>query len=143
MDAVRVLEKVFGQDYNSLKGKRLRMTRLRITGKEICMAHVFTPMDNSVYVNLGLNIGVHEGEDHFGEAVGIIRFTPWEAVIAAADIAVKSANVQLGFMDRFNGSLIITGDLVQVTCAVNSTVDYFRNDLGFAVSEVFGSGFAS
>ncbi len=59
MDAVKVLEKVFGQDYNSLKGKRLRMTRLRIPGKEICMAHVFTPMDNSVYVNLGLNIGVH------------------------------------------------------------------------------------
>ncbi len=139
MDAVRVLEKVFGQDFNSLKGKKLRMTRLRIPGKEICMAHVFTPMDNSVYVNLGLNIGVHEGEDHFGEAVGIIRFTPWEAVIAAADIAIKSADVQLGFMDRFNGSLIITGDLAQVTTAVTSTVDCFRRDLGFTVSKVHGS----
>ena len=139
MDAVKVLEKVFGQDYNSLRGKRLRMTRLRIPGKEICMAHVFTPMDKSVYFNLGLNIGVHEGEDHFGETVGIIRFTPWEAVIAAADIAVKSANVQLGFMDRFNGSLIITGETAQVTTAVRSTVDCFKNDLGFTVSEVFGT----
>ncbi len=139
MDAVQVLEKVFGEDYGSLKGKRLRMTRLRIPGKEVCMAHVFTPMDQNVYINLGLNIGVHEGEDHFGEAVGIIRFTPWEAVIAAADCALKSADVSLGFMDRFNGSLIITGELEQVKTAVNSTVDFFDKDLGFAVCKVFGA----
>ncbi len=39
----------------------------------------------------------------------MIRFTPWEAVVVAADIAVKSANVEIGFMDRFSGSLITYG----------------------------------
>ena len=48
----------------------------------------------------------------------MIRFTPWEAVVVAADIAVKSANVEIGFMDRFSGSLILTGGLVEVQTAV-------------------------
>ncbi|MCR5303474.1 MAG: BMC domain-containing protein [Lachnospiraceae bacterium] len=139
MDSIstkEVLEKIFHDDFENLKGRTLRMTRLRIPGKEVCMAHIITPTHESVYRNLGLNIGIHEGEDHTGEAVGMIRLTPWEAVVAAADLALKSANVEIGFMDRFCGSLIITGDLEQVQTAVRETVGYFERDLGFSVCEV-------
>lgn len=131
-----LLEKIFHDDYEHLKGKTLRMTRLRIPGREVCLAHVFTPVDDSIYKNLGLHIGVHEGEDHSGEAIGLIRFTPWEAVIAAADIALKSGDVQIGFMDRFNGSLIITGRIAQVTTAVEETVRYFGSEVGFGTCPV-------
>ncbi len=132
-----LLEKIFDDDFENLKGRTLRMTRVRIPGKEVCMAHIITPTDNCIYKNLGLDIGVHEGEDHTGEAVGMIRFTPWEAVIAAADFAVKSADVQIGFMDRFCGSLIITGALAQVQTAVEDTVDYFGEELGFDTCPVY------
>ncbi len=132
-----ILEKIFHDDYEHLKGRTLRMTKVRVPGKEVCMAHIITPTDESIYRNLGLNIGVHENEDHTGEAVGLIRFTPWEAVVAAADYALKSANVEIGFMDRFCGSLIVTGDLMQVRIAVEETVNYFENDLGFAGCRVF------
>ncbi|MCR5746988.1 MAG: BMC domain-containing protein [Lachnospiraceae bacterium] len=135
----QILEKIFHDDYEHLKGKTLRMTRVRIPGKEVCMAHVISPTDNSIYKNLGLDIGVHEGEDHTGEAVGIIRFTPWEAVVAAADYALKSANVEIGFMDRFCGSLILTGSLTQVQIAVEETVRYFGNELGFGPCNVYKS----
>ena len=64
--AREILEKIFHDDYEHLKGRTLRMTRVRIPGKEVCMAHIITPTDESVYRNLGLNIGVHEGEDHLG-----------------------------------------------------------------------------
>ncbi len=131
-----LLERIFHDDFEHLKGKTLRMTRLRIPGREVCLAHVFTPTDDSVYRNLGLHIGVHEGEDHTGEAIGLIRFTPWEAVIAAADIALKSGNVEIGFMDRFNGSLIITGRIAQVTTAVEETVRYFGSEAGFGTCPV-------
>ncbi len=134
-----ILERVFHDDYENLKGRTLRMTRLRIPGKEVCLAHVFTPTDKSVYQNLGLHIGVHEGEDHTGEAIGLVRFTPWEAVVVAADIALKSADVQIGFMDRFCGSLIITGKLAQVQTAVEETVRFFGEELGFGKCEVFKS----
>jgi len=131
-----LLEELFHDSYENLKGRTLRMTRLRIPGKEVCLAHVLTPIDDSIYKNLGLHIGVHEGEDHSGEAIGLIRFTPWEAVVVAADIAMKSADIEIGFMDRFCGSLIITGRLEQVRTAVEDTVSYFKNETGFRTCEV-------
>lgn len=134
-----LLEKLFHDDYEHLKGKRLRMTRVRVPGKEVCLAHVISPSQACIYQNLGLHIGVHEGEDHTGEAVGMIRFTPWEAVVAAADVAVKSANVQIGFMDRFCGSLIITGRLTDVQTAVEEVVRYFNEVLDFRTCEIHKS----
>lgn len=126
-----LLEKIFNDDYEHLKGKKLRMTRVRVPGKEICLAHVISSSQTCVYQNLGLHIGVHEGEDHVGESIGLIRFTPWEAVVAAADIAIKSADIEIGFMDRFCGSLIITGGISQVQTAVEEVVRYFNEELGF------------
>ena len=59
-----LLEKLFHDDYQHLKGKRLRLTRVRVPGKEVCLAHVINPSEACIYENLGLHIGVHEGEDH-------------------------------------------------------------------------------
>lgn len=131
-----LLEKLFHDDYEQLKDKRLRMTRLRVPGKEVCLAHVISSPQPQVYQNLGLHIGVHEGEDHTGESVGLIRFTPWEAVVVAADVATKSADVQIGFMDRFCGSLIITGGLSEVETAVESVVRFFKEELGFQTCKI-------
>ena len=136
MTKEELLEKLFHNDYEHLKGKRLRMTRVRVPGKEVCLAHVLSPSETCIYQNLALHIGVHEGEDHTGESIGLIRFTPWEAVVAAADIAVKSADVQVGFMDRFCGSLILTGGLSQVQTAVEEVVRFFGEELGFRTCEV-------
>ena len=134
-----LLEKIFKKSYEELKGQELRLTRVRVPGKEVSFAHIFTPSDDSIYKNLGLHIGVHEGEDHSGESIGLIRFTPWEAVVPAADTALKAAHVELGFMDRFCGSLIITGGLSQVETAVNEVVRFFREELHFETCEVHKS----
>ena len=37
-----------------------------------------------------------------GEAIGMIRFTPWEAVVVAADIAMKKRE----YPDRLHGPLL-------------------------------------
>lgn len=134
-----LLEKLFHDDYEHLKGKKLRMTRVRVPGKEVCLAHVISPSQECIYRNLALHIGVHEGEDHTGESVGLIRFTPWEAVVVAADVAVKSANVEIGFMDRFCGSLVLTGGLTDVQTAVEEVVRFFDQVLGFRTCKVFRS----
>lgn len=134
-----LLEKLFNDDYEHLKGKKLRMTRVRVPGKSIDFAHVFTPSDPSVYQNLALHIGVHEGEDHTGESIGIIRITPWEAIVVATDVAVKAADVEVGFMDRFSGALIILGGLPQVLTAIEEVVRFFRDELNFNVCEIHKS----
>lgn len=134
-----LLEKIFHHDYEDLKGKKLRMTRVRVPGKEVCLAHIITPSQECIYQNLALHIGVHEGEDHTGESIGMIRFTPWEAVVVAADVAVKSAHVDVGFMDRFCGSLILTGGLTQVQTAVEEVVRFFGEELGFRTCQIHKS----
>ncbi len=134
-----LLEKLFHDDYSHLKGKRLRMTRLRVPGKEVCLAHIICSSQTCVYQNLGLHIGVHEGEDHTGEAIGLVRVTPWEAVVVAADVAMKSADVEIGFMDRFCGSLIITGGVAQVQTAVEEVVRFFHEELGFRTCRIYNS----
>ena len=134
-----LLEMVFHEDYEKLKGKKLRMTRVRVPGKEVCLAHVLNPSQACIYQNLGLHIGVHEGEDHTGDAVGMIRFTPWEVVVVAADVAMKSADVQIGFMDRFCGSLILTGGLTEVQTAVEEVVRFFSEVLGFKTCAIHRS----
>ena len=139
MTKEELLEKLFHDDYQDLKGKRLRMTRVRVPGREVCMAHVLNPADPCIYQNLGLHIGVHQGEDHNGETIGLLRFTPWEAVVVAADVALKSADVQIGFMDRFCGSLILTGGLTEVQTAVEEVVRFFDQVLGFKTCPVYKS----
>ena len=134
-----LLNKLFHDEYEHLKGKKLRMTRLRVPGKEVCLAHVISSSQTCLYQNLGLHIGVHEGEDHMGESIGLIRFTPWEAVVVAADVAMKSADVQIGFMDRFCGSLILTGGLSEVQTAVEEVVRFFKEILGFQTCEIHKS----
>ncbi len=134
-----LLERLFHEDYERLKNKKLRITRLRIPGKEVCLAHVIGVSQSCVYQNLGLHIGVHEGEDHRGESIGLIRFTPWEAVVVAADVAMKSADVEIGFMDRFCGSLILTGRLSEVQTAVEEVVRFFREELHFHTCEIHRS----
>ncbi len=134
-----LLEKLFNDDYEHLKGKKLRMTRVRVPGKSIDFAHVFTPSDPSVYQNLALHIGVHEGEDHTGESIGIIRITPWEAIVVATDVAVKAADVEVGFMDRFSGALIRLGGLSQVLTAIEEVVRFFSDELNFNVCEIHKS----
>ncbi|MCM1214230.1 MAG: BMC domain-containing protein [Lachnospiraceae bacterium] len=131
-----LLEKLFHDDFENLKGRKLRITRVRVPGKEVCLAHIISSAQTCVYRNLGLHIGVHEGEDHTGESIGLIRFTPWEAVVVAADVAMKSADVQIGFMDRFCGSLIITGGLSEVQTAVEEVVRFFKETLHFQTCEI-------
>ncbi len=115
---------------------RVRIVRLRTPGRDMTMAHLIGTSEREIYQNLGLHIGVHEGEDHTGETIGIMKFTPWECTVPAADIALKSADVEIGFMDRFNGTVIILGRREEVRTALEGVQAFFRDDLHFHVCEI-------
>lgn len=101
------LEAVFSRRYEELKGRELRTVRVRVVGKELSLAQLIGVTDRRVYENLGLHIGTHLGEDHTGQSIGLLHLTPWEATVVAADVAMKSGNVELGFLDRFSGAVIL------------------------------------
>ena len=103
-----------------------------IAGKEITFAHVMGGPAPIIYQKLGLNPHL----DYRSSAIGIMNMTPPESAVIASDIAVKSGNVYLGFADRFTGTLIITGEISDVTSALTEVVDYFRDSLGYVVCDI-------
>ena len=101
-------------------------------GKEITFAHVMGGPAPIIYQKLGLNPHL----DYRSSAIGVMNMTPPESAVIASDIAVKSGNVYLGFADRFTGTLIITGEISDVTSALTEVVDYFRDSLGYVVCDI-------
>lgn len=111
---------------------RLRIIQELVPGKQITLAHIIASPDPILYNKLGLNPEL----DFTGSAIGILTVSPAETAIIAADIATKSANVDLSFVDRFSGTLIITGMVSDVESALRAITDYCRNKLGFTVCEL-------
>ena len=62
--------------------------------------------------------------------------SPAETAIIAADIATKASGIELGFVDRFSGTLIITGTVSEVESSMRALTDYARDTLGFTVCPV-------
>ena len=129
MDIVKdILSKT---DDRSGEGK-LRIIQELVPGKQITMAHIIAGPDASIYQKLGLNPKI----DYTKSAIGITTFSPSESAIIAGDIAIKTSGVELGFVDRFSGTLIVTGTFSQVDAAMNAIIDYFRDTLEFAVCKI-------
>ena len=88
-----------------------------VPGKQVTLAHVIANPDRNLYGKLGL-------VDAEG-AIGIMTITPSEGAMIAADVASKAADVNVGFVDRFNGSLVITGDVAAVEVALKNVNGLF------------------
>ncbi len=56
-------------------------------------------------------------------------------MIIAADIATKAADVQIGFLDRFGGSLLLTGDVASVEAGLREVLRYFGDVLHYALTD--------
>ena len=87
--------------------------------------------DDILYKKLGLD----PAADHKG-AIGIITVSPSETAIIAGDIAIKASGAELGFVDRFSGTVILTGTVSEVEASLLAITDYVQNKLGFTVCEV-------
>ena len=92
-------------------GEQIRIVQETVAGKEITFAHVMGGPAPIIYQKLGLNPQV----DYRSSAIGIMN---------------------LGFADRFTGTLIITGEISDVMSALTEVVDYFRDSLGYVVCDI-------
>lgn len=111
------------------KGARERIVQEMVPGKQITLAHIIANPDSELYVKLGLNPSV----DYSKSAIGIMTACPSETTIIMADIAMKAAGIELGFVDRFTGTLIITGTVSEVEAAVTAILEYMGDKLGFTL----------
>lgn len=111
---------------------KLRIIQEIVPGKQITLAHIIAGPDPIIYRKLGLNPDI----DYNKASIGIITMSPSETAVIGADICMKTSNIDLGFVDRFSGTLIITGLVSDVESSIRAVLDYSRDKLGFAVCEI-------
>ncbi len=109
--------------------EKVRIIQELVPGKQITIAHLIANPDEELYEKLGLDPNM----DYSKSAIGIITISPAETAVIAADIAVKSAGVELGFVDRFSGTLIVTGTISETESALKAILDYVEGKMGFTV----------
>ena len=66
----------------------------------------------------------------------MLTLSPAESAVIAADIALKSSGAEVGFVDRFTGTLIISGSVSAVESAFTAIREYVINRLGYTCCEL-------
>ena len=101
-----------------------RIIQEYVPGKQVTLAHLLAnPTDE-----LCKKVGVEHAE-----AIGILTLTPGETAIIAGDVATKFASVEIGFLDRFSGALVVTGSIGAVDEALNAVLNTLQTVLGYNV----------
>ena len=100
-----------------------------VPGKQVTLAHLIANPDRDLYKKLGVVGGIQE-------ALVIMTITPSEAAIIGADVATKAAEVELVFVDRFSGSLIITGDVASVEASLKAVLEVLEHNLRFTPTAI-------
>lgn len=109
--------------------KKQRVIQEYVPGKQITLAHLIANPIKDVRRKLGL-------DEETSGAIGILTITPSEAAIIAADVATKASGVEIGFLDRFSGSLIIAGDVGSVEAGLREILIILENVLQFTPTEI-------
>ena len=111
------------------ESKKQRIVQELVPGKQITLAHIIANPDPVLYEKLGLDPSV----DYARAAIGILTVSPAETAIIMADVAMKAAAIDLGFVDRFSGSLIISGTVSEVEASEAAILSYVRDELKYTV----------
>lgn len=120
------------KNWNGSETDLMRIIQETVPGRQITMAHIIASPDPVIYQKLGLDPKV----DYNKAAIGILTLTPSEMSIITADIAMKTAAIDIGFIDRFSGTLIITGTISDVTIAFESILNYVEKEMGFDICKI-------
>ncbi|MGL6294361.1 BMC domain-containing protein [Eubacterium aggregans] len=122
-------------DMNNILGSnegKLRIIQETVPGKQVTLAHIIAGPAAIVYQKLGLNPAI----DYSQSAIGILSMTPPEIAVIAGNMATKTAAIDIGFIDRFSGTLIFTGRISDVNSAVKAILNYLKTTLGFTVCDI-------
>lgn len=118
---------------NDIYETKQRIIQETVPGKQITLAHIIANPDNTLYRKLGLDPNVDYSKK---SAIGIVTMSPSEYAIIAADLSLKASGAEVGFVDRFSGTLIVVGSVSEVEAAMAAVVEYAQRKLGFNVCEI-------
>ncbi|MBR6771341.1 MAG: BMC domain-containing protein [Lachnospiraceae bacterium] len=109
-----------------------RIIQELVPGRQITLAHIIANPDNILYEKLGLNPAIQSSKS----AIGVLTVSPAETAIIMADIGIKASGADLGFVDRFSGSVILTGTISEVEASIQAILDYVGQTLGYSTCAI-------
>lgn len=109
--------------------EKQRIIQESVPGKQVSLAHIISNPKEDLYKKIGIMVDKKC-------SIGILTITPSETVMIAANIAVESSNVSLAFVDRFSGSIVITGDFSSVEAAIKAILITLENTLDFDIINI-------
>lgn len=109
--------------------EKQRIIQEFVPGKQVTLAHIIANPVAELYKKLGIT------SDYSG-AIGILTITPSEAAIIAGDVASKAAEVSLAFVDRFSGSVVISGDVESVEASLTAVLSVLEHMLKFTSTPI-------
>ncbi|MBQ7679663.1 MAG: BMC domain-containing protein [Butyrivibrio sp.] len=104
-----------------------RIIQELVPGRQVTLAHIIASPGRELVARLNFDATEAEGV----QAIGVLTVSPGETAIIMADIAMKAANVDVGYIDYSAGSLIITGSVSSVEASAVAILDYVRDVLGY------------
>jgi ethanolamine utilization protein EutS len=110
-----------------LSEEKKRFIQEFVPGKQVTLSHMIANPDPDMFEKLGI--------EQSG-ALGILTLTPSETVIIAGDLATKAANVKIGFLDRFTGSLVIVGTVSEVSAAMEEINRFLSQVLKYTPADI-------
>ena len=114
------------------ENKKQRIIQELVPGRQITLAHIIANPDPVLYEKLGLAPEL----EYAKSAIGVLTVSPAETAIIMADVAMKAAAIELGFVDRFSGSLIIYGTVSEVEASEQAILTYVKEKLGYTVCQI-------
>ena len=93
-----------------------------VPGKQVTLAHLIAHPGAELAKKIG--------------AIGIMTLTPGETAMIAGDLAMKAADVHIGFLDRFSGALVIYGSVGAVEEALLQTIGGLGRLLNYTLCEL-------
>lgn len=105
-------------------GGKERIIQEFVPGKQVTLAHLIAHPTEDLSKKIGI-----PGT----EAIGIMTLTPGETAMIAGDVATKAASIEIGFLDRFSGALVIYGSVGAVEEALAQVIGVLERLLGYSV----------
>jgi len=133
-NVISAVKRERGEKMPELKGleNNMRIIQEYVPGCQVTLAHIIASPDKILFEKLGLDPRI----DYGNAAIGITTVTPSETAVIMADIGMKASGITLGFVDRFSGSLIITGTVSEVQASIEAMMDYVQEKLGYTVCNI-------
>ncbi|PKL88306.1 MAG: hypothetical protein CVV23_10820 [Ignavibacteriae bacterium HGW-Ignavibacteriae-2] len=114
-------------DSDNINKNKERIIQEYVPGKQVTLAHLIAHPGEDLCKKIGVPAV---------DAIGIMTLTPGETAIIAGDIALKAANVQIGFLDRFTGALVIYGTVGAVEESLKTVNDKLERILSYAPAQI-------